>query len=760
MSPCRIAAACLCSAATLLLIGMVPGVAPVPRDSGQKSIGKTVPLPDGTCALLTLDPASGSTVKYLRDGAAFTELMPIDYRIRLRYLSFDPVEAVSAPPAGLAAAPESRLYFVQFVVPPLPPLRAHVESLGGRVLAFQPHCTLVAWLPPESRAALQQEPFVRWIGPVHPAFKLDASLLEAASGGRLTEVSTYVVALYERGAAAQARVAGQVNALGGVVRGAAPEGFCVEADLSAGQALALSRLDDVQFIDPLEPPEVDESVWRELSGATYLQSTLGFSGQGVRGEVLDVGIDPNHSCFDPKPLIHGAAPPGSFHGTAVYGILFCDGAGDPNARGMLPDEEQGIFAYWPGITNAYQHTAELLDPAGPYRAVFQTSSVGSPQTSAYTTISATIDDLFFVNDLVRTQSSGNTGGPSGRPESFAKNIISVGGISAKNTLPREDDSCGAGGPSLPDGRVKPDVAHVYDNFVAPSQDPNGYTTFAGTSASTAVAAGCAGLLMQLWHQEAWAYHGGQATVFDSRPRAATLRALLFSTAYRYPSSQGNLKRSCQGWGMPNVAAAYDERARTYIVNEQHLIGPLQTNAYVFNITNPAAELRATLVYKDPKGNPASSVARINDLTLRVTSPGGTTYWGNFGLLNGDFSLPGGAPDTTNVVENVLLTNPPAGAWKVEVIAAEINEDGHLATPQTDAAYALVVYGKDETPVGCPGDITLDGKVDQADLGVLLAAYGTTVGQPQYNGQADLNADGAVDQADLGALLSHYDKSCG
>lgn len=64
------------------------------------------------------------------------------------------------------------------------------------------------------------------------------------------------------------------------------------------------------------------------------------------------------------------------------------------------------------------------------------------------------------------------------------------------------------------------------------------------------------------------------------------------------------------------------------------------------------------------------------------------------------------------------------------------------------------------PPGCPGDLDGDHATGQADLGILLAAYGTCEGDPLYNplpaGLAEpLNC---VDQADLGVLLANY--GCG
>jgi hypothetical protein len=52
---------------------------------------------------------------------------------------------------------------------------------------------------------------------------------------------------------------------------------------------------------------------------------------------------------------------------------------------------------------------------------------------------------------------------------------------------------------------------------------------------------------------------------------------------------------------------------------------------------------------------------------------------------------------------------------------------------------------------CTGDLTLDGTVNGADLGILLAAWGPCSGSCA----SDLNRDGVVNGADLGAMLSQW-----
>jgi len=57
-----------------------------------------------------------------------------------------------------------------------------------------------------------------------------------------------------------------------------------------------------------------------------------------------------------------------------------------------------------------------------------------------------------------------------------------------------------------------------------------------------------------------------------------------------------------------------------------------------------------------------------------------------------------------------------------------------------------------------GDINSDGIVAVKDLRILGRAYGSTLGQPSYNPNADLNKDDAVNRTDLTIVRSNYGKT--
>ena len=91
-----------------------------------------------------------------------------------------------------------------------------------------------------------------------------------------------------------------------------------------------------------------------------------------------------------------------------------------------------------------------------------------------------------------------------------------------------------------------------------------------------------------------------------------------------------------------------------------------------------------------RSTPGAAKAGVNDLTLKLTAPDGTVYFGNNGLSTGVWSTSGGVANTVDNVENVFVNAAAAGTWTVEVIATQVNADGHVETAGTDADYALVV----------------------------------------------------------------------
>ncbi len=685
---------------------------------------RTVPVPEAGLTLELWDErgADGRLTSYTaiagEDGVLKGRPRAAGTAVELADFRFDPlVDGEPSLPPSLVAAPDNRLFLVQLLATPLPELQAAIVGEGAAIHRHYTQHTLLVEIDPALRGAIESLAFVRWVGPYHPAYRIEGALREAVAGeGPGLPTQRYSIMLTRRGGAAQEALGERIRALGGTVVLTVPKGFRLEAMLTQEQLAALLHDDSVHYVDRWGGPgETDMDIVREVGGADYLEQVTGFIGEGVSGEVFDTEVRLTHQEWLHTPILHSstAGNPGEAHGTSVTSNVFAQGI-NAQARGMLPEGQPIFFHYaesdqFGGPTSRYTINEELLDPLGPYRALFQTASVGSNQTTQYTTISAEMDDILFLHQLLSTQSQSNLGSQLSRPQAWAKNMVAVGGIIHHNTADRSDDEWNGGasiGPAA-DGRVKPDLAFFYDLiFSASNGSDTAYTGgFGGTSSATPQTAGHFGLLFQMWHEGLWVGHGGGPSVFDSAPHMATAKALMIHHAFRYDWTQGgpngDIDRFKQGWGTADVKNLYDEALRTVVLDEEVALEPLAS--FQTTVDVPAGEpvFRVTMAYVDPMGTPGAAVHRINDLSLRVTSPTDQVYWGNNGLDLGNFSVAGGVSNTIDTVENVFVENPPAGTWTIEVLGDEIVEDAHLETPGIDADFALV-FSPDDSVVFLDG----------------------------------------------------------
>jgi len=206
-------------------------------------------------------------------------------------------------------------------------------------------------------------------------------------------------------------------------------------------------------------------------------------------------------------------------------------------------------------------------------------------------------------------------------------------------------------------------------------------------------AGHVGLFFEMWDAGIFGNDvspGG--SVFENKAHFTTAKAMLIISAeqYDFTGLSGDKTRMHQGWGMPDLQKLYDLREDIMVVDETDICGPFGVAEYIVTVDSGEPELKITMSYSDPPGNPAvQSQHRINDITLKAISPSGVEYWGNNGLLEGVWSEPDGEADTKNTVECIFVENPESGAWTIEVHADEIIQDCHVETPELDADYALV-----------------------------------------------------------------------
>ena len=660
------------------------------------------------------------------DGATWSEPRAMIDTISFAAGVIAPGESLPAVPKGLEAGEDNRVFLVQFETQSLAEWRRQLRDLGVEVLTYVPHNSHLVRMDPALVSGVESLPFVRWLGAFEPSYRLSPELLTDLSSPDAIARRFRIMAPVA-GAEEKASLALDIQAAGGQVVLANPEGYIVEALLTDTQAFELLSSNHLQWIEEWSAPEEDMDNGRIVAGADYVAATpAGYDGTGVRAEVCDGGVDPDHPDFlNPVP-IHGAVnSAGENHGTCTYGINFGNGSGNAAATGMVPGA-YGYFAYYAALSASYTryfHTSELVNPALAYQCVYQSNSWGNNRTFFYTSISAEMDDIIWQSDITIFQSQSNAGNQDSRPQAWAKNIVSVGGAYHYNNTNSSDDRWNFGASIGPadDGRIKPDLTFFYDATLTTDADPGGYvggayySNFGGTSGATPMVAGTSGLFFQMWADNVWGTAPGAGSVFDERPHFTTMKALLINNGEQYNWLAGgpnaDLTRVVQGWGRPNAQNAYDRAPMTGIIDETSVLQELEKDTYTATVPAAQDALKVTMVYADRAGVPGTTPHRINDVTLKVTAPDSTVYWGNNGLTAGLWSTPGGAADTINTVENVFIENPAAGVWTIEVEAVEVNMDVHIETPEDDQDYALVVYGVTDFSGGSFSAIFADGFED-------------------------------------------------
>ena len=653
------------------------------------------------------------------DGARMDRVTETDHDLRLRYARFDPLREQPVVHHRLTSPRDSRLWIVQWHTQGLEPYRQAIRAAGAEVHLYMPLNAQVVTMDYGALERVRSLSCVRAVTPFHPAYRLSPALRAAAELGLLENGSVRVNILsLRRGMTGQGPIAERIEALGGLVHDHSPETYLMSATLNLDQLIQVARMDEVQWVDRWSAVGADVDVAREFVGANSV-ALAGFDGSGVRGEVHDIGTQLTH------PELYGSVAHGSpgshAHGTSTAAEVFGSGL-NPLARGICPQGTAIVTDANNYVGSRYGHTMQSVDPNGPYRAVFLTSSVGSAQITAYTSVSQNLDLITFDSHLVHLQSQSNTGTTASRPEAWAKNVISVGGINHFNTVTDADDAwtTASTGPAA-DGRMKPNMAAFHDAIYTATSG-SGYTgSFGGTSGATPIVAGCVGLIHEMWHAGAFGNPTG-ASVFESRPSDTLVRALLFAAARPWDFVGGghNLARTRQGWGRPDVAKLYDRRDRLHWVNESEVLSNLQTTTRYVHVSAGTPELRIAMVWADPPGTTSANLHRVNDLDLTVTSPTGVVYRGNNGLLSGIWSASGGARDTINTEECVFLPWPSSGTWRIDVTASEVNQDGHVETPAVDVDFSLAVLGANPSAVGAPFDLRLSttgGGVGDGVLGL-------------------------------------------
>lgn len=698
----------LSTASLLFAPGLVAQSDQVPASSaaqGQAAQDRTFVVGRATVRRFEVGGVAKASVS--RDGGkAWFPLQNPDDILHFRLAQFDPLRGAVQLPGALGAPTDTRLFVVQFQTQILAEYQQAIRDRGVQILHYLPENGLLVRADGERALALRELPCVRAVAPLQNGFKLDEAVTKFVTDGGEAPLECNLVLADKRDRSVLAR---QVADVGGRVTELCDQAVFLQAMLTPKQLLALLALDTVVWVDATPSTGVDMDNARIQGGANYIETVAGYNGTGVRAEITE-GLDQTHPDWTFPITLRTDDLQSHGHCTAM--IVGGNGSGNPAARGMLPN---GTI-----IENSYiqlgasQHSAMILgstDPLQGWKSMVATSSWGSTQTPAYTSVSQTVDDALFQADLTRCQSMSNLGNQNVRPEAWAKNTISVGGVRHFDNANPADDvwSTASIGPAA-DGRLKPEICSYYDLVLCGDRPGNvGYNTgvgvagnyytgFNGTSSATPIVAGHVGLLQQMYTDGIFGnplpLPATAANRFENRPHMTTSKALLCNTAaqYAFSGTTANLTRTHQGWGFPNLQRLYDNRNKLVALDEYDVLQQGETRTYLVWIAPGTPDFRVSMAYADPAGLANSTIHRVNNVDLKVTRFSDGTFWyGNNGLAAGTASTSGGVPNDRDTLECVYLDQPAEGIYLVSVTAASVVQDGHVETPALDIDFALVMH---------------------------------------------------------------------
>jgi hypothetical protein len=286
--------------------------------------------------------------------------------------------------------------------------------------------------------------------------------------------------------------------------------------------------------------------------------------------------------------------------------------------------------------------------------LLQNHSYGTVVESYYGAEAAAYDASVINNpSLLHIFSAGNSGSQAAATGTYmnlsgysnltgnfkhAKNIITVGHIDSFGVVMIPSSK----GPAF-DGRVKPEL-------VAFGED--------GSSGAAALVSSIGTALHHIYKQQ----HSNTAAP------ASLIKAVLLNSADDVETTGIDYK---SGYGSANALHAVET-----ISNGQYFSGSVTANTQQqFTITVPAniKQLKLTLVWTDPQAAPNTTKALINDLDLTLTHTASSTSWQPW-VLNSAASvaalqqLPTRKRDSLNVVEQITVSNPVAGNYRIDVKA--------------------------------------------------------------------------------------------
>ncbi len=393
--------------------------------------------------------------------------------IKLRAVQFDTASGAPAAPAalGLTAVQRSakrkrEFYLVQFVGPVKAEWGKKIGALRARLGDYVPENSFLVEMSTGVAGKVKALPFVNWVGPYEPAYKVSPLLMGQKVRAMGEELAARAIAPELFKPTPEGNLTIQVHApsdLKKVVKAVkdgggsivAAESNTITASMDTAVIEKIAKMVEVKWIEPFERPVLSNNVAAQIMDVQPVWNNHELDGAGEIVAVSDTGLDTGvndstmHADFRGRIVaIHdrvndGAGDVNSGHGTHVAGSVLGNGIQSNGAiRGMAP-AAQLVFQ---AVEN--NSTGSLSGIPADYNQLFQeayddgarihTNSWGMPSSfGQYTAASEDIDEFMWNhrdsiilfaagNDGRDSDSDGIVNNDSTAPQATAKNCISVG----------------------------------------------------------------------------------------------------------------------------------------------------------------------------------------------------------------------------------------------------------------------------------------------------------------------------------------------
>ncbi|MBD3235575.1 MAG: S8 family serine peptidase, partial [Candidatus Eisenbacteria bacterium] len=604
--------------------------------------------------------------------------------------------------AGLAylgeqGAGDTAHLLVQLYETPNAQERADLAAAGLELLSYLPQRTWMARVPVGIGAAELAALGVRWMAPLELEQKVSARTLEGRYGP-WTEYADgrriHAVVMHEdvSEAAGRAILADWTDTLGGYIHSL----NAYIAVLEPAEVPALALTDEIRWIAQRPPvlTAVNDELRESLGVEALWNPPYDLDGSGSNILVYDAGLVADHPDFGDR-VTHGEGGSNSEHGTHVAGTVGGDGSvGGGAYAGCAPNT--AITSYYYESCNPYCLYNSPQDIEENYNEGLYTYGADLATNSLASNIAPNGYDCDWEGDYELTAQlldaicSGSLGLPflscwangnerhygrcgteyytTGIPAT-AKDIVAVGATMSDDHSMSWFSSWGP----VDDGRLRPDVCapgcqSAGDGGITSTCYGGTYCVKCGTSMACPAVAGCLALILQEMRQTP----GG--TIW---PLPSTLKALLINTSQDYYHEGPDYQ---YGYGEIRPQAAVDV-LRNSLAWLEAMLDQGEVQTYQFNVTEPMDELKITVAWSDPPGEPLAEIELVNNLDLTLEAPCGTIHY--------PWILDPDNPDTPatrgidliNPVEQVLVSDPEQGIWTLHVTGCNV--------PEGPQSYSLV-----------------------------------------------------------------------